>query len=109
MDLKGELVGTGARGGRSTAVRGPVRLLGGRREPTESAEGRAGADLVVQQIRGVVRGTRGQWIGWVGALQLRDAREFAGEAFLVPWTDFEERRRILAQLRHQREFPRARE
>lgn len=108
VDVQGEPFGSWPRGRRSPAVRGPVRLFGGRREPAEPAQGRTSAHLVVQQVRRVVRGTRRQWPRGMGAIELCDTGELPGEALLVPRTHLPQCCRVFAQLRDQWQFPGAR-
>ena len=46
----------------------------------------SGADLVVQQVRGVVRGPFGAGQRWVGPIQLCHPCKFLGKTLMVPWT-----------------------
>lgn len=66
-----------------------------------------GAHPELQQERGLVRGALGR-PGGLGAVQLRDAGQLAGEALVVPRTHLAQRGRVPAQLWHQRQLPGAR-
>lgn len=103
MDVQGELADAGGGLGPS-AVRRALRLPGGRREPAQPQEGRTSAHPQLQQERRLVRGALSR-PGGVGAVQLRDPRQLAGEALLVPRAHLPQRGRVPAQLGHQRQLP----
>ena len=65
----------------------------------------SGSDSVLQQVRGVVRGSLSPGQCWLGPFQLRDPGQLAGEALLVPRPHLEERGGVPPLLRHQRELP----
>ena len=65
----------------------------------------SGSDSVLQQVRGVVRGSLSPGQCWLGPFQLRDPGQLAGEALLVPRPHLQERRRVPPLQRHQRELP----
>ena len=54
----------------------------------------SGSDSFLQQVRGMVRGSLSPGKCGLGALQLRDSGQLAGEALLVPRTHIKERCRV---------------
>ena len=64
-----------------------------------------GEDFVIQQIWWVVWGTFCAWKCWMGTIQLCHACQFLGEAFMVPWTNFQKCCGIPSFKWHQWIFP----
>ena len=65
----------------------------------------SGSDSFLQQVRGVVRGPLSPGQCRLGALQLRDSGQLAGEALLVPRPHIKERCRVSPLQWHQWKLP----